>query len=149
MGPMTKQEPSLAPHFWNAPYLVGFVHGKAWGLKTSVRQVLTLAGENRWFQLQWTELEMSLICRARSTKLIFLNIRTIPKIESFFLSQIGCQSRFPIMFTCIIITGTKTIIIYFLEPELGFLILGYEKFAQVVVFFITDPEMMGFTKCDV
>jgi len=29
MGPMTKQEPSLAPHFWNVPYLVGFMHGKA------------------------------------------------------------------------------------------------------------------------
>jgi hypothetical protein len=53
------------------------------------------------------------------------------------------------MFTCIIITGTKIIIIYFVEPELGFLILGYEKFAQVVVFLITDPEMMGFIKCDV
>jgi hypothetical protein len=30
-----------------------------------------------------------------------------------------------------------------------FLILGYEKFAQVVVIFIIDPEMMGFTECDV
>jgi hypothetical protein len=30
-----------------------------------------------------------------------------------------------------------------------FLILGYENFAQVVVFLITDPEMMGFTECDV
>jgi hypothetical protein len=29
MGPMIKQEPSLAPHFWNVPYLVGFMHGKA------------------------------------------------------------------------------------------------------------------------
>jgi hypothetical protein len=38
----------------------------------------------------------------------------------------------------------------FLELELGLLILlGYEKFAQVVVFFITDPEMMGFRECDV
>jgi hypothetical protein len=25
----------------------------------------------------------------------------------------------------------------------------WEKFAQVVVFFITDPEMMGFSECDV
>lgn len=53
---------------------------------------------------------------------------------------------FLIPFMCIIITGTKTVLIIFLEPELGFLILGYEKFAQVVVFFITYPEMMGFTE---
>jgi hypothetical protein len=43
MGPMTKQEPSVAPHFCNVPYLVGFMHGKARGLKTNVGQVLTLA----------------------------------------------------------------------------------------------------------
>jgi len=94
--------------------------------------------------MNWIRNESNLI-----NQIDFFNIRTGPKIESFFLSQIGCQSRFPIMFTCIIITGTKIIIIYFVEPELGFLILGYEKFAQVVVFLITDLEMVGFTKCDV
>jgi hypothetical protein len=79
----------------------------------------------------------------------FLISRTGPKTKSFFLSQTGFRSIFLIPFTYTIIIGTKTVLIYFLELELGFLILGYEKFAQVVVFFITDPDMMGFTECDV
>jgi hypothetical protein len=141
MGPMIKQEPSLAPHFWNVPYLVGFMHGKAWGLKTSVGQCsLWLWEPPVPIMMNWIRNESNF--QNMINQIDFFNFRTWPKIESFFLSQTGCRSRFLIRFT-------KTVLIYLLEPELGFLIMGYEKFAQVVVFFITDPEMLGFIECDV